>query len=142
MNGWRIKLSRPIEFRAWDTIENIMYSGAFAIAENGNIIDAGWRHSRGNTAGIIIEQWTGLYDKNKVKIFEGDIIRANGWGNSHSWSNWSRNDAEINTRRVAWRDGSYVLFLPNEDRVTQGFRLCEANQGRFEIVGNIHEGTK
>lgn len=86
-----------------------------------------------------IGQYTGVNDKNNNKIFEHDIIKANGWGNRHSWSNSARGDADINIRRVLWGSGTWVLVLPCEDRIAQGFGLSHCNQKRFEIVGNIFD---
>lgn len=69
---------RPIEFRVWDKIENI-----FIPWDEGSITLDGTLHIFGKKLHdyemadkkvYIIQQFTGLLDKNGVKIFEGDII--------------------------------------------------------------------
>jgi hypothetical protein len=67
---------------------------------------------------LIVEQCTGLKDKNGELIFEGDVLLFNGSQNP-----------------VYFDDGSFVIlharsvFVPIKQKITEV----------FEIIGNIHE---
>ena len=114
------------KFRVWDTITNTYdykfpYNriGMFYLAQNGHLFS-----DFGNTVApeikqdrFIIEQCTGLKDKNGKLIYEGDIIKS-PWGSLYE---------------IRW-DSIQARFQNH-----CGHLLLDTDIERYEIIGNIHQ---
>ncbi|WP_314913871.1 YopX family protein [Streptococcus constellatus] len=80
---------------------------------------------------FIFMQSTGLFDKNGVEIFEGDVVVMNGW---------RRQVVTFGTQEVEEDFGSV--------RIYRGFNLYlgggypNAVMSEFEVVGNIYENPE
>ena len=106
---------REIEFRSWD-IRHLVIEYCVSLywfeenfcAENGD--------------GYILMQYTGLKDKNGVKIFEGDIVKA-GRGDSVLTA---AIDYDNNVAAYVFR-GTYCFVSEYAD---------------FEVIGNIYENPE
>ena len=113
-------MSREIKFRAWDT-ENKVYlepDEAFLIADKG--LPGRFSQRFGYTAdeNLVIEQYTGLKDKNGKEIFEGDVVRQ-------------FDDEEYFV--VKFEYGGFLPFTAN--MLTFDTDYCE-------VIGNIHENPE
>lgn len=126
---------REIEFRAWNPQEKRMINNV-PIDENGkyrHCISTGFALQYDPSyVTLEVMQFTGLYDKNNVKIFEGDIIKYT-YGIHKSNENISvvelieYDDAEQYNvvKHFGWYAGR---TLP--DIINDGYGL---------VIGNIHE---
>lgn len=117
-------MSNRFKFRVWLPDENryLHNTDCPVVDSDGNLMwcylnpFGHWEHHKMEDA--VIEQCTGLTDKNGKLIFEGDVLLFNG----------SRNP-------VYFDDGSFVIlhsgsvFIPIKQKYTDV----------FEIIGNIHE---
>lgn len=79
-----------------------------------------------------VELWTGLYDKNNKKIYEGDIL--------YSFEDCPEDENFIYV--VKFKNGAFYLVEPEDmDSVgEQGDVIYYPEE--FEVVGNIHENLE
>ena len=128
-------MSREIKYRAWDKKQSKYDNTNLSISMDGSWISNSMsRHLSYEKDDIIIEQFTGLTDKNGTEIYCGDIVLTN--------------DCFICKKR------EIVFDLTNSAFMTKGLEHVKAAtgkdvfgeirsakylQGKCEIVGNIHE---
>lgn len=122
----------PIEFRAWDPVGRKMYE--FAVIKLGRV-DFCWNGddknltsfpgytSEGVDYSVMIPlQFTGLYDKNGKKIFNGDIVEINK-----------------KTAEVAWADGGFYFKDKNLD--FDQYNWAD-DAYRMEVIGDIYSNPE
>jgi hypothetical protein len=122
-------MQRQFKFRAWDTLAKKFtypdkgYQGHYVLTLNGK-----FQNLQNGSGGdeYVVQQWTGLYDKNKKPIYEGDRVRSSYTGNVDFFGE--------------------VIWL--EDRASFGVRTGNAFETfedlmdymkYFEVVGNIFQ---
>ena len=118
---------REIKFRAWDG-EKYNYDG-FVIYPNGEIEypEGGWDLT-GYISNELLEQYTGLHDKNGKEIYEGDVL---GFYNSHHIYGI-----------IDWDYCGYIFRWDRETASKRGEEYLEiipTNLNMWEIIGNIQE---
>lgn len=129
-------MDREIKLRLWDTLWGKWYEPVYRAHEgllyevlimpNGSVVE---RDMNGLSHGLpryVIQQYTGLKDKNGKEIYEGDIVKTK-WQNKAEMI-WLECDAAFALRTV----GDVV-----KDEIMYGFKDTE-----MEIIGNIYENPE
>jgi uncharacterized phage protein (TIGR01671 family) len=118
---------RALKFRAWD--KDCCRFEYFEIGENDDYY--GMFRVAANKFGSVVEQYTGLKDKNGKEIYEGDIL-GGIWEGGY----------------IAWCDRCKQFqyhILTNGCMACLGdvhwFELVE-DDGKLEVIGNIHENPE
>lgn len=134
---------REIKFRAWSKSENLMgevtgfrfsksqYPFVNArFRKNGKTVDEGYHFGQEDGCdSVILMQFTGLYDKNGVEIYEGDIVIPQTFTNAKYRVYWSQERLQwsiINTSNVSKESGRALIN----------------NSTLYEVIGNIYENPE
>lgn len=123
--------NRERKYRVWD-IDGEQYiteSGYIQIAGNGTCVafdQEVWQDK------VIVEDWTGLKDKNGVDIYEGDIVKC--WDNAYEDPNWPFDKQHIGV--IEYRAPRFVLAIGNTDITSWD------NAENIEVIGNIHQNPE
>lgn len=116
---------REINFRAWDNLEKRMHKVVSLHWRNGKLVSArleGENEPIPIEGRLVIEQSTGLKDRNGTEINKGDILIDDAGEPIEHWV-------------VKFSDGGFVGECAG---VTES--LFELTQ--LEVVGNIHENPE
>lgn len=140
---------REIKFRVWDKTYNKMYlegicvygDGSFDIqrtGEDGHAIET----AESESGELVLSQYTGLKDKNRREIYEGDIVK---WGHIEG-------GIECPVRIAEVRIGGQVEFVSRQKEVVRrGDDEYRFGYGSFaykdtyrwlEVIGNIYENPE
>lgn len=127
-------MSRELKFRAWDSERNTYDHEELLLAPNGDILASRWQELCEPESEYIIEQYTGLKDKNGKEIYEGDIVMLSG--------RVAKNKSTI--YKVVWDSfltGFDLISLePNKSDV--GYLNETETENRYEVIGNIHDNPE
>ena len=146
-------MNREIIFRAWDDSNKEMINPYCELKEN-----RFWGEDLTNTGlntPISVMQFTGLYDKNGTKIFEGDILSIKEfWNTAMDLSYEERDLFEINDLKgdlhdeyitdVIYEPGCFLIKTKPDDydcfaSVLDGNQKHSQPIFDCEIIGNTHE---
>ena len=117
---------KELKFRAWSN-ENNRYCDFVTLDESRRWI--GWIMSSGTyltTTDIILEQYTGLKDKNGKEIFENDIVE---------YTTCYYGNEKRHRKVVEWEEWDSDDF--GEPHNIGFFDLSE----NMEVIGNVHENA-
>jgi len=116
-------MKREIKFRAWDGYEYDFMPTIW----NGLV----WNPREDcEIKGVIIEQFTGLLDKNGKEIYEGDFIKGRLCGY-----------VNIEVKQVEWGEKE-VCFHPLSMGDSCGCCSDAFDINEVEVIGNIHENPE
>ena len=125
-----------LRFRVWDTEKKEMIYGAemaydYMRPYNGKIIEAECFGDVLENKRYIVEQCTGLKDKNGRLIYEGDIIKITG---DVMTIGLKYMDCLF---KVIWEDNGFWFEMLDENDCLGFCAYWE-----YEVVGNIHENSE
>lgn len=119
---------REIKFRVWNNVENKMeypdiigfHTESFSWTHSRSYFHncQDWDNEDGFISNPVLEQFTGLHDKNGVEIYEGDIVLYVN---------------DICPALVIFNNGSFQTECPfTKD-------LGDLVKNKVQIIGNIHQ---
>lgn len=131
---------RQIKFRAWDKGHNVMRQIQKMSFKNGKMMPYKWNMWFGEETLSEPMQYTGLKDKNRKEIFEGDIIRFT-WEEDSCWGKQGTYTAYIRFNRGTFE----VVYIGKKYLIEDGNQTGSDGLNYFmdwsedvEVVGDIY----
>ena len=147
-------MNRPLKFRVWDKITNrylqelgiyywhIPYSlDGEEITGEANLFGLSelLRHNN-----FVAQQYTGLTDKNKIEVYDGDIVKINRcytrpFVNEKQQIDYKFIEGEVEVGKVLWGWNTQKYLVSYEHIRYDDIEDFDKPSHRVEVIGNIFE---
>ena len=131
---------RNLKFRVWDTKNKEWIKDLYSFSSYYDIINETWgcwdSYYRGLTDYLIIQQFTGLSDKNNKEIYEGDIVNV---------ELLTKDLVSVSKDELPYIHSGFVFYDPNVCSFRIQFKknqYCIFGGKNLEVVGNILENPE
>lgn len=143
-------MNTPKKFRVWD-IKNKKFlpESHFAILGDGKLIvtlSGYYEHfTNTNQGGCVIQQYTGLKDKNNIEVYEGDIVKINRCYTRPFVDEKQQieykliDDGEVEVGQVLWGWNIQKYLVSYEHIRYDDVEDFDKSSHRVEVIGNIFE---
>jgi uncharacterized phage protein (TIGR01671 family) len=143
---------KTLKFRLWDESKKEWSTGRdFLISLDGEVLFGEKSKYEYECRDQIVQQYTGLKDKNGKEIYEGDLIinetSDEDWGNPQLvvWSKYEEVGFAVAVSLNKMHSPSYHLHELNHSILGSIFQEqypLNQTMGRYEVVGNIFENPE
>ena len=124
---------REIKFRIWDEKYNCWETQSLELIPNCPLVKQG----------RVIQQYTGLKDRNGKEIFEGDIVEYESETITHKGTIFPLRRAEIVFSNATL---GFVLDSSRRHNIDERWGdyvpVDRGNKARYSVLGNIHENPE
>ena len=140
-------MSRELKFRVWNEDKNKFMPSGFIGISDGKFIDLKNGSVHFDSDDKIIEQFTGLVDRNGKEIYEGDIVKLHkvdekSFGEKSPLieiAGFSQKNCEKYNNTAAATTGFFGAILTKKRGSCMGLSWNQAIYEHYEVIGNIHE---
>lgn len=120
---------RELKFRAWDkNNKRYRYKHSFILSDTGKVIE--YDNGERLYMPYIVEQYTGLKDRNGEEIYEGDVLGGDWLECYIAWCNKCKQFQMFTVFGCMACSGDVHWYEVVED------------DGKLEVIGNIHENPE